>query len=61
MIIRKVKVLRGKYKVEAFKMGLQADDLVIVKDDETLEKIEGDPVSYLLKRAEKDIKGNEKK
>jgi len=48
--IRKVKVLRGRAKVEAEKKKLAPDDLVIVIGDH-VEKIEGDPVSYLLKRA----------
>lgn len=56
--IRKVKVLRGRAKEEAEKKGLKPDDLVIVTTNivNTLpeyhvEKIEGDPVSFLLKRA----------
>ena len=56
--IRKVKVLQGRAKAEAEKLGLAPDDLVIVTTtinndsppDYHLEKIEGDPVSYLLKR-----------
>lgn len=48
--IRKVKVLQGKAKTNAKKMGLSPDDLVIVTP-EYIEKIDGDPISYLLKRA----------
>lgn len=49
--IRKVKVLQGKAKTKAKKMGLSPDDLVIVTPKGCIEKIDGDPVSYLLKRA----------
>lgn len=49
--IRKVKVLQGKAKEEAKKKGLNPDDLVIVTNGVNIEKIVGDPVSYLLKRA----------
>lgn len=48
--IRKVKVLQGRAKVEAEKQGLKPDDLVIVTNNH-IEKIDGDPVSYLLKRS----------
>ncbi|MCW4008971.1 MAG: hypothetical protein NWF09_09840 [Candidatus Bathyarchaeota archaeon] len=54
--IRKVKVLRGSLKEEALKQGLSPDDLVIVTasvnplPEYHVEKVEGDPVSYLLKR-----------
>jgi len=48
--IRKVKVLQGETKVIAKKMGLSPDDLVIVTSEYHIEKIIGDPVSYLLKR-----------
>ena len=48
--IRKVKVLQGRAKSNAKKMGLSPNDLVIVTP-EYIEKIVGDPVSYLLKRA----------
>lgn len=48
--IRLVKVLQGKAKTEARKLGLSPDDLVIVTP-KYIEKIDGDPVSYLLKRA----------
>jgi len=58
--IRKVKVLQGRAKLEAEKQGLSPDDLVIVTTrinigslpDYSVEKIEGDPTSYLLKRVE---------
>lgn len=55
--IRKVKVLQGRAKEEATKQGLISDDLVIVTTNVNslpeykIEKIIGDPVSYLLKRA----------
>jgi hypothetical protein len=55
--IRAVKVLQGRAKAEAEKQGLNPEDLVIVKTTVNsglptydIEKIEGDPVSYLLKR-----------
>ena len=56
--IRKVKVLKGRAKSEADKQGLSPGDLVIVTTkinigslpEYSLEKIEGDPASYLLKR-----------
>ena len=53
--IRKVKVLQGRAKDEAEKQGLDPDDLVIVTTsvhplpEYHIEKIEGDPVSFLLK------------
>jgi len=54
--IRKVKILRGRAKEEAEKRGLKPNDLVIVTTTITnslpeyyIEKIDGDPVSYLLK------------
>lgn len=55
--IRKVKVLQGRAKDKAEKSRLNPDDLVIVRTfvnslpEYHLEKITGDPVSYLLKRA----------
>ena len=55
--IRKVKVLKGRAKIEAEKLGLSSNDLVILKTSVNslpeyhVEKIIGDPVSYLLKRA----------
>lgn len=55
--IRKVKVLQGRAKDEATKQDLAPDDLVIVKTsvnslpEYSIEKIDGDPVSFLLKRA----------
>lgn len=55
--IRKVKVLQGRAKDKADKKGLNPDDLVIVKTsvnslpEYEIEKIDGDPVSFLLKRA----------
>ncbi len=60
-MIRKVKVLRGRAREQADRMNLSLDDLVIVKTiiephslpQYHIEKVEGDPVSYLLKRAEK--------
>lgn len=50
MRIRKVKVLEGELKQKAEEMNLQEQDLVIVKDDGSLEKIIGAPVEYLLSR-----------
>jgi hypothetical protein len=55
--IRKVKVLQGRAREEAEKKGLDPDDLVIVRTsvgslpEYHIEKIDGDPVSFLLKRA----------
>lgn len=49
--IRKVNMLQGKAKTRAKHMGLSPDDLVIVTP-ESIEKIIGDPISYLLKRCE---------
>jgi hypothetical protein len=55
--IRKVKVLQGRAKDEAAKQKLGSNDLVIVKTtinslpEYSVEKIDGDPVSFLLKRA----------
>lgn len=55
--IRKVKMLQGRAKVEAEKQGLAPSDLVIVTTsvnslpEYRIEKVVGDPVSYLLKRA----------
>lgn len=46
--IMKVGVLKGKAKANAEKLGLSPNDLVIVKGSQ-IEKIIGDPVSYLLK------------
>lgn len=48
--IRKVKVLQGRAKEEAEKKGLNPNDLVLVIVTTNIEKIDGDPVSYLLKR-----------
>ena len=54
--IRKVKVLQGRAKEEAEKQGLNPNDLVIVKTsvdslpEYHIEKVNGDPVSFLLKR-----------
>ena len=56
--IRKVKVLRGRARDEADRMGLDLDDLVIVTTslhplpEYHIEKVEGDPVSFLLKQLE---------
>jgi hypothetical protein len=57
MRIRKVKVLQGRAMDEAMKMGLEPDDLVILTTsvnslpEYRIEKIEGNPISYLLKRS----------
>jgi hypothetical protein len=54
--IRKVKMLQGRAKVEAEKQHLDSNDLVIVTTsvnslpEYKIEKIDGDPVSFLLKR-----------
>lgn len=55
--IRKVKVLQGRAKEVAEKSELKPDDLVIVTTrvnslpEYQIEKIDGDPVSFLLKRS----------
>lgn len=59
LTIRKVKVLKGRAKDECDKQQLQPEDLVIVKTtynrdsppEYSVEKLEGDPISALLKRA----------
>lgn len=57
MRIRKVSVLQGRAKDEAVRMGLSPDDLIILTTSVNslpeyhIEKIEGNPISYLLKRA----------
>jgi len=60
--IRKVKILGGRLREQADKMGLQPNDLVIVKTEikkgqlpiYSLEKIEGSPIDYLQKRLGED-------
>lgn len=55
--IRRVNTLQGDAKVKADEMGLKQEDLVLVKTSigslqtYEVEKVEGDPVSFLLKRA----------
>jgi len=55
MRIKKVKVLQGRAREEAEKMHLAPDDLVVLTTtvnslpEYHIEKIDGDPVSYLLK------------
>jgi hypothetical protein len=55
--IRKVKVLQGRAKEVAEKRNLDPDDLVLVTTsvgslpEYKIEKIDGDPVSFLLKRS----------
>jgi hypothetical protein len=55
--IRKVKVLQGRAKEVAKKRKLDPDDLVLVTTsvgslpEYKIEKIDGDPVSFLLKRS----------
>lgn len=56
--IRQANVLHGRAKDEAVKQGLKPDDLVVVTTtivnsfpEYHVEKIVGDPVSFLLKRA----------
>jgi hypothetical protein len=57
--IRKVKVLQGRLREDAESKGLACEDLVLVTTkagslpEYSIEKIEGDPVSFLLKRAGK--------
>lgn len=57
--IRKVKVLQGRARAEADRLELKSEDLVIVRTtvgslpNYEVEKVEGDPVSFLLKRAGK--------
>ncbi len=57
-VVRKVKVLKGRAKDAAMKLGLDPDDLVIVTvtlhplPEYHIEKIEGGPVSFLLKEVE---------
>lgn len=51
--IKKVKMLKGRAKQEAEKKGLKPNDLVIVRNGIEIEKIVGDPVSYLLKHSQK--------
>lgn len=54
--IREVSVLKGRAKEKAEEQNLEDDDLVIVKTsvnslpEYELEKIEGEPVKYLLDR-----------
>lgn len=48
--VRKVKVLQGRALKEAIKKGLDLNDLVLVTVITNIEKIVGDPVSYLLKQ-----------
>jgi len=48
--IRKVRVLSLPIREKAKNHGLNDEDLVIVKT--VLEKVEGDPVGYLLERVE---------
>ena len=54
--IRKVRILKGKAKEAALSIGAKENDLVILRTSEyhfeptyTAEKIEGDPVSYLMR------------
>jgi len=54
--IRKVGILRGGAREAALSIGAKDDDLVILRISEyhpnpeyTAEKIEGDPVSYLMR------------
>jgi hypothetical protein len=51
--IRKVKVLQDKLRIKAEKQGFSPEDLVII-DGDSIERIDGDPVSYLLNRVEKE-------
>lgn len=53
--IRKVKILNGRAKEEAYRIGALDEDLVILRSTYyshptyNVEKIIGDPVSYLMK------------
>lgn len=55
--IRKVRILKGRAKEAALSVGAKENDLVILRTSEyhsgeptyTAEKIEGDPVSYLMR------------
>ena len=55
MRIKKVKVLQGRAREQAEKMKLAPDDLVVLTTsvnslpEYKIEKIDGDPVSYLIK------------
>ena len=49
-VIRKVKTLQGRARFMADSEGLDPDDLVILTI--SLEKVIGDPVSYLLSKIE---------
>lgn len=49
-VIRKVKVLQGMAKDMAEKQGLDPDDLVVLTV--SIEKVVGDPVSFLLSKVE---------
>jgi hypothetical protein len=57
--IRRVKTLQGEAKANADALGLKQEDLVLVRatlgslQTYEVEKVEGDPVSFLLKRAGK--------
>ena len=52
-VIRKVKVLRGIAKELAEEQGLDPDDLVVLTV--SIEKVVGDPVSFLLSKIECEI------
>jgi hypothetical protein len=61
--IRKVEILRGRAKQQAIDMGLKSSDIVLVTTTipdnglpiYELEKIEGDPITYLQKKFLKDV------
>ena len=63
IVIRKVNVLQGRAKAEAERQGLDPDDLVIITTslhplpEYHIEKIEGDPVSFLLKDLQSNSEG----
>lgn len=48
-------VPRSDYYSNAEKQGLKPNDLVILKADSSVEKVEGDAVSYLIERAGKKV------
>lgn len=57
-VIRKVHVLQGMAKALAKKQGLKPDDLVILTV--SIEKVIGDPVSYLLSQIQNSTARDEK-
>jgi len=52
-VVRKVKTLKGMAKDMAEKQGLDPDDLVVLTV--SIEKVVGDPVSFLLSKIESSV------